>query len=143
MKIRDIQIRDVLLGINWRFNSPNGRNWLTLPMEEWGPIEETTEFNPTDTIIYSGLIAYSNDIVIPIVCIKEVQDADIGGDYCVFKSGHWLQVGLIPDPNTQVGHEFIANPLESDPSFDSPNNDFREYNRKGFQQYASKLQSEV
>ena len=73
------------------------------------------------------------------VCIKEVQDADIGGDYCEFLGGHWHQIGLNPDPNRGVGHEFIASPLESAPSFDSANNDFREYNRKGFQQYANKL----
>lgn len=141
MKIRDILIRDILLGKNWRFNPPNSDDWLTLPMEEWGPIEETSAFQPENTIIYSGLIVYPNDIVIPIVCLKEVQDADIGGDYCEFIEDHWCQVGLNPNPDKEVGCEFIANPLESDPSFDSLNNDFREYNRKGFQQYASKLQS--
>ena len=142
MKIRDIRIRDILAGKNWRFIPPESDDWLTLAMEEWGPIEESTEFQPDDTIVYSGLVVYSNDRVVPIVCLKEVQYLDYGGDYCELIDGHWRQIGSNPDPKAELGCEYIAYPLESDPSFDSPNNDFRQYHRKGFQQHVSNLQSE-
>jgi len=143
MKIRDISIQSICKGKNWRFVPPNGSDWLALPMEEWGPIEDATEFQPDDTIVYSGLVVYSSGRVKPIICLKEVQDADIGGDFCEFVGGQWQQIGLKPDPDTELRTEYIAYPLENDPSFDSSDNSFRDYHRNGFRQHVSKLISET
>lgn len=143
MKIRDITIQDIHEGKNWRFVPPDSDDWLTLPMEEWGPIEYATEFHPGDMVVYSGLVVYSDDRAKPIVCLKEVQDQDYGGDYCEFVGGQWQQIGLKPNPNAELGCEYIANPLAIDPSFDTPDDAYRKYHRKGFRQYVSKLQTEV
>jgi hypothetical protein len=54
-------------------------------------------------------------VVTPIVMVKEVDDA--GWDYCEYLDGAWRQVGLCPNPNAPLLHEYIANPLDEDREF--------------------------
>ena len=55
------------------------------------PIEDSTQFQPDDSIIYSGVIVYFSGRVKSIIYLKEIQDADIGADFCEFVGGQWLQ----------------------------------------------------
>ena len=137
MKIRDITLKDIRDGKNWRL-VPETNDWFELPLEEWGPIGEASDFSPTDQIVYSGITVYEDGNVRAIVCVREVQYLDYGGDYCEFVDGEWRQVGLVPNPNVPDSEEFIANPLESDPSFDS-DWDYRGHHRENFRRHISKL----
>lgn len=139
MKIRDITIADIRAGKNWRLSDIDLQECLDLPMEEWGPLVEALRFEPSDCVVYSGLVAYASGRVKPIVCVREVQYLDYGGDYCEFVQGKWRQVGLVPNPNAEVGREYIANPLANDPSFDALDHDYREYHRRGFSNHNSSL----
>ena len=139
MKIRDILIRDIQEGKNWRFVPPENEEWVDLPIEEWGPIEEATEFLRTDHVVYSALTVYPDGRVEPIVCIREVLDLDFGGSYCEIVDGLWRQLGLRPKPAAGPSNTFIANPLTIDPSFDAPDHDYRAYHREGFLSHVVKL----
>lgn len=141
MKIRDITLRDICLGKNWRFLPPDDDAWLDKPMEEWGPIEEAAEFLPEDQIVYSGITVYESGRVAPIVCIREVQYPDFGGDYCEFANDRWRQLGLEPNPDAEHGETFFANPLDIDPSFDSVPDNYRDHHRNAFKENIGKLQS--
>lgn len=143
MKIRDITVRDIREGKNWRFLVPDDGNYVDLPMEEWGPIQEAKEFVPQDHVLYSGITVYRDGRVKPIVCLKEVQYLDYGGDYCEYVNGGWQQLGLRPNPNVQPSDTYIANPLEIDPSFDAPDHDFRKAHRDGFWRHVAKLATDA
>lgn len=142
MKIRDITLRDICLGKNWRYLPPDDA-WLDEPMEEWGPIEEAEDFSPEDLIVYSGITVYESGRVAPVVWLREVQYLDFGGDYCEFANGCWRQLGLEPNTDAEHGETFFANPLNIDPSFDSVPDDYREHHRNGFQTNIGKLQSDA
>jgi hypothetical protein len=139
MKIRDITISDILARKKWRLTEPDLLQCLDLPMEEWGPIGEAEKFLPSDHVVYSGIAVYASGRVTPIVCVREVQYLDYGGDYCEFVDGAWRQLGLVPDPNADVGKEYIADPLPYDPSFEAPDHDYRQYHRDGFARHARRL----
>ena len=140
MTIRDITIADILARKNWRLAEADVEACLDLPMEEWGPIVRVEVFAPNDHVIYSGLTAFVSGRVVPIVCIREVQYLDYGGDYCEFVDGAWRQLGLVPNPQVEDSNTYIADPLSYDPSFDSPDHDYRQHHRDGFAQYARRLQ---
>lgn len=137
MKIRDIELAEIRSGKNWRFVAPDTDRWFDLPMEDWGPLLAAGEFGPDDYVVYSGLIVYSSGFVKPIVLFKQVGDLDYGGDYCEFVEGKWRQIGLVPNPDAEVGQEFFANPLPIDGSFS--NDEYREHHRQGFRKHVSKL----
>jgi hypothetical protein len=142
MKIRDITMRDIQQGKVWRLSPPAVAAALDLPLEEWGPIEETAQFAPDDHVIYSGLVVYRSGGVKAIVCVREVQYLDYGGAYCEFVNGCWQRLGLKPNPNAEPGAEFIASPLAIDPSFEASNHDFRKYHRDNFRTHVGKLSNE-
>src|SRR5262245_21198967 len=110
MLIRDITISDIMAGRNWRLLGPAAL-WLDDPTEEWGPIEECSHFDLADFVVYSGLILYPSGRSNAIVQIKEVRAMDYGGDYCEFVNRAWRQVGLVANPNAEVGRDYIASPL--------------------------------
>jgi hypothetical protein len=137
MKIRDITLADIRAGKNWCLVPPAEERWFDAPMEEWGPLVESDQFAPEDHVVYSGLVAYRSGRVKAIVQIKTVGDLDYGGDFCELVDGKWRQLGLVPNPNAEVGQEFIANPLSTDESFST--DEYREEHRQGFFKHASKL----
>ena len=100
---------------------------------------EVDDFTEDDEILYSGLLAYPSGDVMPLLMLKTVGDASYWGDSCEFVDGRWQQVVLVPDPNAPLGQEYIANPLASDPSFDSLNHDYRMWHRDGFRKHAHRL----
>lgn len=137
MQIRDIQLADICAGKNWRL-VPQTECWFDAPMEEWGPIIETDQFQPDDHIVYSGLIVYSTGRVVPIVMVRTVSDGSYFGDSCEFIDGAWRQAGLEPNPNADGSREFIANPLRIDESFSD--DEYRTEHREGFLFHVSRLQ---
>ena len=142
MRIRDITIPDIRAGKNWRL-IPEDDRWFDLPMEEWGPIEETTNFVWADLIVYSGLSVRHDGSVTAHVCIKEVGSREYGGDYCEYVGGRWRQAGLTPDPTAQVVAGYFANPLQMDRSFEAPDKDYRAYHRDGFNAHVAKLRADA
>jgi hypothetical protein len=140
MQIRDITLADICAGKNWRL-VPQTDDWCEAPLEDWGPLVETEEFAPDDHIVYSGLIVYRSGTVEPFVLVRTVSDGDYGGDYCEFVDGAWRQVGLVPNPNAEVGDEFIANPLPLDQSFCGEYD--HEHQRRGFQTHVGKLRRDA
>ena len=139
MKIRDITIDDILACKNWRLSELDVEACLDLPMEECGPLAEVEAFAPNDRVIYSGITVYPSGRVVPIVCIREVQYLDYGGDYCEFVDGAWHQLGLEPSLISEVGDTYIADPLFNDPSFNAPDHDHRRVQRDGFARHAHGL----
>jgi hypothetical protein len=137
MRIRDIQIADIVAGKNWKVGNTNEFDWENERLEAL-PIVEAVEFEPEDEIVYSGVYVTLNGVVEPMVLIKAVEDSGYGGDYCEFVDGRWQQVGLVPNPDAPLGTEYIANPLEQDESFNS-DHDYRAYHRNGFHKNAFKL----
>ena len=135
MRIADITVADILARKNWQLAESAVQACLELPLEEWGPLTEVAAFAPDDHVVYSGLMVYPGR-VIPVVCLREVQYLDYGGEYCEFVEGAWRQVGLVPNPNADIVDTFIADPLPNDPSFDAPDHDERQYQRDGFARYA-------
>ena len=139
MRIRDITVVDILARKNWRLTEVNVQACLDLPLEEWGPIAEVTTFAPDDRVVYSGITVDPSGRVTAIVCIREVQYLDWGGDYCELVDGNWRQVGLVPNPDADPGDTYIADPLPNDPSFDADSHDERQYQRDGFSRHAHRL----
>jgi hypothetical protein len=110
MKIEDITLDDVRSGKRWRFVPPASEGWSSLPLETWGPLQDTRDFGPEDYVVYSGLLTYRGGEVRALLLIKVVGDLDYGGDYCERVAGKWRQLGLVPNPDSQVEQELIAAP---------------------------------
>ena len=136
-KIKDITINEIILGKNWKLTLPED---FDIPMEEW-EIQDTDTFNEEDNIVYSAIFVTKSGKVTPLVLLKEVGDLDYGGDYCEYLNGKWSQVGLVANPNMESTDEYIANPLEQDPSFDA-DDDYRAEHRENFKKWSEKLLSE-
>jgi hypothetical protein len=79
-------------------------------------------------------------VVEPIVMIKEVGSA--GWDYCEYVAGTWRQVGLNPNPDAPLTHEYIASPLDDDREFSicGDNGPVREEHKAGFQRWSRFLE---
>jgi hypothetical protein len=137
MRIADITMEDIRHGRNWRACCEDF-DFFEQPLEEL-EIEDCVEFTTDDTIVYSGIWVGGDDSVVALVLIKEAFDAGYGGDYCEYVNGRWKQLGLVANPNAQPGNEYIANPLDLDPSFDAPDHDYREYHRTKFLAYKDSL----
>lgn len=138
MRIKDITLDDIRGGKNWKVVLPeDGVFPEAIPLEEVAA-EEADEFGPGDYIAYSSIFVTGAGEVKPLVMIKLVADLDYGGDYCEFVDGRWRQLGLEPDPHAPSGEEYVANPLEQDPSFVSED-DYRKAHREGFKKYISLL----
>lgn len=133
-KIKNISINEILEGKNWKLLD---NEHLEFPMEETS-IKEESNFIPTDRILYSGVLVSRSGVVTPIVLSKEINYIDYGGDYCWYVNGKWIQIGLVPNPDSESMDEYIANPLEIDPSYDS-DHDFRLEHRENFFKWSKKL----
>ena len=78
-------------------------------------------------------------VVRPLVMIKEIKDS--GWDYCELVDGNWQEVGIKPNPDAPLSHEYFANPVPEDPEFDICGDDgpIREVHKKGFQNWIKYL----
>jgi hypothetical protein len=141
MRIKDITLRDIRAGLNWRVTRSQDREWPDQPIEEW-QIDHADRIAPNDSVVYSGVYVTEEPAltVTAIVLVKELQDLDYGGDYCEFVAGSWSQVGIVPNPNAVSGTEYIADPLTTDPSFDSPDHDYRKWHRDRFREFSRRLE---
>ena len=136
MKIKDVALSEIASGKNWKIVLDDEFDF-DLPLEEW-MIEDAAEFSVDDMVAYSAVYVVENNFT-PLILIKDVQGIDYGGDYCEYLNGKWRQLGLEPDPDALPGIEYIANPLEEDPSFDAPDWDQRGWHRQNFRKFAEKI----
>ncbi len=129
MRIRDIGIRDVAAGMNWRLIDD------FLPsIVEW-EVEECTDFQLADTIVYSGLTVFETGEVRPILLVREVGSYEWWGDTCEQVNGAWRELEqVIVRP---LSEEYIAAPLPMDPSFMCEYS--HEKQREGFLKYRNYL----
>lgn len=133
-QIKDITLEELKKGLNWKVKVPDD---VDTSLENYF-IEETDKFKPTDTIAYSAIMVFDNGEILPLIQIKEVEYLDYGGDYCERRNRKWQQLGLTPNPNLVYGVDYVANPLEIDPSFDT-NWDHRAWHRENFRKYVEKI----
>jgi hypothetical protein len=134
MRLRDVKIEDVSAGTNWRLKDSRPER-----MVDW-EVEQSSEFGPTDSVVYSGVTVYANGEVRPILLVKEVGDPGWWGDTLEFLHGSWRQVGLelrtVGERPVQ-SESYIAAPLPQDPSF------MGEYchanQRAGFERFRARL----
>lgn len=133
-KIEDISPQEIREGNNWKVKLPKD---LNTPLEQW-EIEQEADFHPEDRVAYSAVYVTDDGNVTPLIMIREVGHLDYGGDYCEFRNGGWVQLGLEPNPEAKPGKEYVANPLQNDPSFGADQN-IREDHRKNFQKWVSKI----
>ncbi len=143
LRIRDLTIDDIRSGQNWRVTDPEklAEAGETFNLEDVH-IAKAESFSRKDTVAYSGVYVTESGHVSPLVLIKEVGDVEYGGDYCEIHAGKWRQVGLVPNPQAPDGTEYIANPLDQDPSFNTMDNekdDYRAAHREGFKKWSVKL----
>ena len=147
LKMCDLTVDNIRSGQNWKVSDPEELLQVQFGeglMLEDVRIEETRSFAADDMIVYSTIFVTEDGRVRAGVMIKNVNAIEPGGDYCEIHDGKWREVGLVPNPNAPQGTEYVANPLEEDPSFDTMDNtidNFREDNRVGFRKWASKLKS--
>ncbi|MBK8812723.1 MAG: hypothetical protein IPN69_18600 [Acidobacteria bacterium] len=141
MRISDISIEDVRRGLNWKFVHPDD-SWLGQPMEHWDGVLPLDAIHPEDSILYSGLVVLSDGVVLPTVTLKEVGSPEYGGDYCWHVNGSWRQVGL-EKVDVEIVKDFIAGPLDDDPSFDSDDGLYREEHKQGFQSFCIRISGDV
>ena len=140
MQIKDITLDDIRQGKNWKVVLPEDGSFPDdIPLEGL-TVEEAAEFEPEDYVVYSTIFVTNAGAVKALVMIKTVEDMDYGGDYCEFVDGRWRQLGLEPNPNAPFGEEYIADPLEQDPSFVSED-DYRKAHREGFKKNISLLKA--
>lgn len=145
LRIRDLTVDDIRFGKNWKVTDPHELLFIgkTLNLEDIH-VSETESFSEEDTIAYSAIFVTKDGTVSPLVLIKEVAEIDYGGEYCEVHAGKWRQVGLIPNPNALHGTDYVANPLDQDPSFNTMDNekdDYRARHRDGFKKWSVKLKS--
>jgi hypothetical protein len=137
VKIREIDVADVLAGKTWRFVEGRSETYEG-PMEDWDGVKAGATLRPRDLIIYSGVLVTSKRVY-PLLLLKELGDPEYGGDYCMFVDGRWRQAGLDPGLGMEIAdaEEYIAAPSPLDPSFDAPDHDYREWHRKGFKAHVT------
>ena len=134
MKIRDITLQENKEGKNWKVFPSRSEN---VPIEEWD-IESSDSFNSDDNVAYSALFVTEDGQVTPLLQIKEVGGLDYGGDYAEYKNGKWQQLRLEPNPSASKGKDYVANPLDNDPSFDAED-DYRKKHKENFKTWVKKL----
>ena len=145
LRIRDLTIDDIRSGQNWKVTDPEEFLQIgeTLNLEDIH-IAKAEPFSEKDWVAYSALFLTESGSVSPLILIKEVGESQYGGDYCEMHSGKWRQVGLVPNPSAPHGMEYVANPLDQDPAFDTIDNqsdDSRAENRAQFRKWSVRLAS--
>jgi len=111
MRIRDVELRDVVVGRNWRLQSDSdvGANMIDWEIEDAPP-----QFRPDETVVYAGVTVFEDGEVRPILVIREVGTNDWWGDTCEFVERAWRELG--PE-NGRQSESYVASPLPNDPSF--------------------------
>ena len=133
-QIKDITLSEIKKGLNWKITLPENPD---APLEDCS-IELVDKFEPTDLIGYSAISVTDEGAITLLIQIKEVQDLDYGGDYCVLRDGKWEQMGLKPNPNISASTDYVANPLDIDPSFDA-DWEHRAWHRENFKKLIDKV----
>lgn len=137
MKIREIDIRDVALGKNWKLSEESD---FSDEMSEW-IVEECVDFRSEEWIAYSALGVFEDGEVRPTIVVREIDCHDWWGDTCEFIDGQWKQLGNGgPEPGAdryRSSEYFIANPLPEDPSFTGEYS--HDIQRAGFQKWQTHL----
>jgi len=131
MRIRDIRVKDVAAGRNWRLRSATD---VYQNMPDW-EIEECSTFRPTDTVVYSALAVRRTGEVRPLVVIREVRTYEWWGDTCEYVDGAWRELA---QSDGWEGEVFVASPLTDDPSFMGEYSHERQ--RTGFARWRDRLQ---
>ncbi len=138
MQIKDLTLHDIRAARNWIVVGDDANGALRDPLEET-VLEPCSAFGEDDYVAYPCVYVTPGPKATALVLLKRVGDFDYGGDYCEFVDGSWRQLGLIPNPNAEPGEGFVASPLENDPSFDSPDHDYRRAHAEGFAKWLSAL----
>jgi hypothetical protein len=133
MRIRDVTIRDVFEGRNWRLTSSTGRRIV-----EW-KIEVASVFADTDEIVYSALSVYVTGEVRALLLIREVGTYEWWGDMVEYVEGAWRALQGPLGDKAVPSESFVAAPLENDPSFMGEYS--HEIQRRGFARWRDRLLS--
>jgi hypothetical protein len=133
-RIADLTPTDIRGGSVWRVVWGDWKPDDPLETVHVAPLGRVDE---EDEIAYAALSVTEDGVVTPLVLIKEAGTPDYGGDYLEFVDGRWRQVGLEPNPDAPPQQEYVAHPLDEDPSFGG--HEYREAHRVGFRQWATRL----
>jgi hypothetical protein len=144
MRIADISLQDVRAGKNWRVLNFEALSECDLALEML-EIEPLGTYGDEDALVYSGLTVHLENeseplgqhrpretcvfapeapsgllegqvaVVLPLLMVKVV--SDIGWDYCEYTEAGWRQLGLTPNPDAPLTHEYLANPAPEDAEF--------------------------
>ena len=113
MRIRDVQIRAVAAGRNWRFSSCDD----SVEVVDW-EIEPCSTFEASDTVVCSGLTVFEDSEVRAILVNREVGTLEWWGDTCEFVDGAWKQIGReFGEVDFRQSESYAAVLLRNDPSF--------------------------
>lgn len=137
MRISEITLEQVRLGSVWKLVDPE--EMFERPLQEL-EIESAQPSSEDEYVVYSSLFVTDDGAVSPWLLVRRVGDPGYGGSYLEMKDGRWRQLGLEPDPDAPFGKEYVANPLEVDPSFDSPDDRARDSHRSGFREWVVRIQ---
>ncbi len=133
MRIADVTLADIKAGTNWKLLDPDAQ-YRGDPPEKM-EIEATDTYAPDDYVVYSALQVTDSGKVHGLLLVKRVGDHGYGGDYYQLNKGRWTQLGLEPQPDAELSQEYVANPLDIDPSFD----ELRILYRQQFQEWVGRL----
>jgi len=139
LKLNEIALADVLHGRNW-IATKRVETLTAESVETQTLFKLASKFESTSYVLYSGLCVRPSGRATALLLFKQVGSVEYGGIYWQLEDGRWKRVGEEPDPHYEVGtREFIADPSASDPSFDSPDHDYRGSHREGFQANVGRL----
>ena len=133
MRIGEVTREDVLAGKRWRVLASSyeqGQQVL-----EW-KLEPAKQFSDTDFVAYSGILVWEKGIKRPMLLVKEVGHADYGGEYVVLVDNRWVDFVDVPDTAGRIVGDFVAAPLDEDPSFGSTEGTYRTEHSQGFKQHS-------
>lgn len=111
IRIRDIDVLDVVAGKNWYLLE---ETTVRPTMLDWEVTERGT-FSARDTVVYSALSVYVDGEVRAALMAKEVGTPEWWGDTCEYFQGKWHDVDQ--RDGAPVDETFVASPLDEDPSF--------------------------
>ena len=112
MRIKDIKVAAVFAGKNWLLTDGSD---LSSNIIDW-EIAEASVFTKNDTIVYSGIEVFKSGVVRPLILVREVGDLEWWGDSCSYVNGKWQAPSQSDEWIDGLG-EYIAMPLQNDPSF--------------------------